>query len=249
MFIEKLCIVLVCVSFIKNIKYWKNNLISTCVFCFAGYTFLYKNLKYKSFDSFYAGNPLCTKQSFADGGFCIHYLGVFTYVIGQILWGYYAVKSTNFTQYIKSIIYYMIHSIPIIGIYLGYFHNWDLNLQLKIDMSLFIMCSLNADFEICSWFGFCDSRRFEQFDRSNYRDIRRNFDKYQGIEKNNDFEDTSESDTDDVDDVDNTNDLDDTNDDTDDTDDTNDLDDTNDTKDDAGVSKRSYFFPYLTYSQ
>ena len=174
---------LVCFSFMKNISNWKKNLLSTAVFCFSVYQFLNRISKYKDIHSFLAGNPLCTTQPFTQNGFCIYYEAVFIYLIGQILWGYHAMSL--FDQVIpdrKSIIYYIIHTIPIFGLIFGYFDNWDLNVQMKTDMFLLTMCILNGDFEIFTWFGFCKSHRFEQFDRGNFNHICKNIENYNKID-------------------------------------------------------------------
>tara|TARA_B100000795_G_scaffold248799_2_gene215850 strand:+ start:82 stop:789 length:708 start_codon:yes stop_codon:yes gene_type:complete len=166
--LEILGIGLVLFSFIKNIDNWKKNLLYTIVFCFSAYRFLNKISKYKDLHSFSKGTPLCTIQPFIENGFCIYYDAVFTYFIGQILWGYHAIPACGTVLLGKrDTIYYAIHSIPIFGLVTGHFNNWDLDLQLKTDLGLLIICVLNGDFEY-TWFGFWEVNRFEEFDRSNF---------------------------------------------------------------------------------
>lgn len=166
--LEILGIGLVLFSFIKNIENWKKNLLYTIVFCFSAYQFLNKISKYKDLHSFSKGTPLCTIQPFVENGFCIYYDAVFTYFIGQILWGYHAIPAFG-TVFLgkRDMIYYTIHSIPIFGLITGRFNNWDLDLQLKTDLGLLIICMLNGDFEY-TWFEFWEANRFEEFGRRNF---------------------------------------------------------------------------------
>jgi len=180
--LEILGIGLVLFSFMKNIGNWQKNLLSTIVFCFSGYKFLNKITKYKNLYSFSAGNPLCTNQPFIENGFCIYYDAVFTYFIGQLLWGYHAMS--GFDTVIpgkRDLFYYAIHSIPIFGLISGHFNNWDLGLQLKTDLSLLTMVVLNGDFEIFTWFGLFKFGRFEEFDRSNFHHVCENIEKQSNI--------------------------------------------------------------------
>jgi GNAT superfamily N-acetyltransferase len=153
-------------------------LLYTIVFCFSAYQFLNKISKYKDLHSFSTGTPLCTIQTKIENGFCIYYDAVFTYFIGQLLWGYQVVSGSGMLiPTIKSMIYNVIHMIPLIGLFTGQFANGDLNIQLKADLALIIICILNNDLELFTWLEFFDSGRFEEFDRSNFHHVCKNIDR------------------------------------------------------------------------
>ena len=196
MTLELIGIWLVCFSFIKNIKNWPKNMLVTVVTCFTGYHFLKKFDKYEDFNSFTNGTSLCSNCTFIEGSVCIYYDAVFTYFIGQLLWGYHVVSGSGMLiPTIKSMIYNVIHMIPLIGLFTGQFANWDLNIQLKADLALIIICILNNDLELFTWLEFFDSGRFEEFDRSNFHHVCKNidrqssgFDKESGDEESGDEE-------------------------------------------------------------
>jgi len=166
--LELIGIWLILFSFLKNINNWQKNLFSTILISISAYQFLKKIDKYKDFNSFSAGSPLCSVSP-NERSVCIYYDAVFVYIIGQFLWAYNALsKFSTIIPGIKDMVYYAIHTIPFIGIFTGQTYNWDLNIQLKTDIVLIIICVLNRDLELFTWLGFVDSSRFKQFDRSNF---------------------------------------------------------------------------------
>ena len=153
---EILCLFLVISSFVRNIKNWKANICTTAMFLFFAYNFMKTIAKYKGVSAFMGGSPLCTKQSFSDGGICIHWGAVVTFFTGQLIWGYYAFPGNSKYVSKKAIFYYAIHSAPIIAIYFGFLQNWNFGSQIICDLILLIIANES----------YGGSRRFEQFDGS-----------------------------------------------------------------------------------
>lgn len=177
LFLEIISIWLLLISFIKNIGNWKKNVFSTFVFCFLGYHFLDNVSKYKDLTVFSSGSPLCTSYD-EGGGVCFYYDALFVFMIGQILWSYNAMSELKIGLETKDVIYYTIHTIPVFGLISGNLVAWDLKTQLSVDLGLITVCILNGDLNLFSWICFFESKRFEQFDRSNFNHVRRNIEHY-----------------------------------------------------------------------
>jgi hypothetical protein len=173
LFLEIVSIWLLLISFIKNIGNWKKNVFSTFVFCFLGYLFLDNISKHKDLTVFSSGSPLCTSYD-EGGGVCIYYDALFVFMIGQILWSYNAMSELKIGLETKDVIYYTIHTIPVFGLISGNLFAWDLKTQLSVDLGLITVCILNGDLNLFSWICFFESKRFEQFDRSNSRHVFKN---------------------------------------------------------------------------
>ena len=177
LFLEIISIWLLLISFIKNIGNWKKNVFSTFVFCFLAYLFLDNISKHKDLTVFSSGSPICT--SYDEGGVCIYYDALFVFMIGQILWSYNAMSELKSGLETKDVIYYTIHTIPVFGLISGNLVAWDLKTQLSVDLGLITVCILNGDLNLFSWICFFESKRFEQFDRSNFNHVRRNIEHYE----------------------------------------------------------------------
>lgn len=166
-----LCISLVTYSFIKNSNNWIENIFITTVFVLPFWKFLYTVDKYQSVEGFIAGNPLCSNSILNNTNVCIHYDALFVYLIGQILWGYYAMpifSNFGYTNF-KAWFYYVLHSLPLIAILCGYVNDWNFYIQLITDINLIIIAIIENDFELFIWFRCCQKK--EQFDRSNFNHV------------------------------------------------------------------------------
>jgi hypothetical protein len=165
---------LVTFSFIKNSKNWIENVFITSLYFTLVHIFLHTVDKYHSLEGFISGEPICSSKFMNDITVCIHYDALFTYLIGQILWCYYAMPKfrQNRNTRTKLWFYYFFHSIPLIAMLGGFVNNWNFYIQVKTDLILIIVAMLNYDFEMFVWFGCC--KEIEQIDQGNFSNFHSN---------------------------------------------------------------------------
>lgn len=133
MFIEFICCVLIITTLLysNNIK---SNLIFIGIYGFLGYSFIKKILTFRNTENFLDGIPLCTKESYSNGGFCFDYYAIFIYWTGLIIWNIMTIRNYTICPSFDSIIIYLIHSFGLIFILLGLKIYWSYHNQIVYDI-------------------------------------------------------------------------------------------------------------------
>jgi hypothetical protein len=152
--LEIFCIWIVLFGFLKNIKNWKRNIVHIVIFSWLSVNTLKKLSRNIGFDNFKQGVPLCTIKNINNDIICLNYAAMLVFLTGQILWSYYAFPNT-YTRLptTKASLFYTIHCLPIFMIFFGFLHNWTLNVQLAVDITLLYASSLLGEFKIEEYLG------------------------------------------------------------------------------------------------
>jgi len=150
--IEIICLSLVLFGFNKYFDNWKKNLAAIGTYIIMLWMFLKIISRFININNFMYGQPLCT-TGLTNDKLCLHYSALVVYFTGLILWCFQAFpKNYNYSiPKIDDSILYCIHSSALIGILFGFVQNWDLALQVIIDVCLLIICTFYKQLNIIEW--------------------------------------------------------------------------------------------------
>ena len=86
---------------------------------------------------FIKGTPVCTR-----GGMCIHYAAVVVYATGQLIWRHNTYTNSSSMPTKKHILYYAIHSLPMLALVFGIINHWNFQIQFITDLVLLTIISI-----------------------------------------------------------------------------------------------------------
>jgi len=139
-FIELICLNLLIIGFLNNIKKWERNLFLTVIFGFSLYYCIYVlNLP--------DDEEICINNKY-----CFNYYTFVVYFTGLLLWAYETVLNFYCFPTFNESIFYIIHSIIPIGMFFGYIQYWTFSKQILIDTLIISYIIFFCDFNIKKWF-------------------------------------------------------------------------------------------------